>query len=164
MSWYPAYAAGFFDGEGCITVGMNKREGGYSRIRVQITQMDIRPLLFIQEQFGGQIVRERDCWQLHWCGKKALPFLEAIEPYLFVKREQVALAIEFISHIGVKGQHIASENSRTRRLEIMDEIRQAKVVVLSLGTSTWTCSRKRSTSLTITRPSRRGLVPGAVNR
>lgn len=81
-----AYAAGFFDGEGNITI-----QHGYPR--VTISQVDRRPLEMFQAQFGGNIVRQRNSYNHSWNlvinGVKARQFLIAIRPYCTVKRTDI---------------------------------------------------------------------------
>ena len=132
MSWPEtdlAYIAGFFDGEGCITTGVHP--GGRTALRVQITQKDVSPLLFIKERFeGGYIRPERDCWQLGWSGTKALPFLSAIQPYLIAKQGQARLALEWIALNGgryPRGKHLPPD-VKARRTEIHHELKRLKVV------------------------------------
>ena len=60
-----AYAAGFFDGEGHIAIAYNSRAKKHSGGRdyfnerywlyVQISQIDPRPLQWLQKRFGGAL-------------------------------------------------------------------------------------------------------------
>ena len=93
-----AYFAGFFDGEGSIT---SSGEKGYRRwvLRCSVGQVDPRPLLKLQKAFGGQLRKvkkppHQDQW--HWtvCSQMAKGLLEALQPYLIVKREQAKVGLK----------------------------------------------------------------------
>ena len=102
------YIAGFFDGEGGIyvTQKVDKRFGKdilVRNIRCQVTNGDIKVLKMIQQKYGG-IIREKQR-ERNWkpafyleiaSQKDILKFLQDIEPYLIVKKEQVKLAIQYL--------------------------------------------------------------------
>lgn len=91
-----AWAAGFFDGEGCI---LGKRTKDGAELVVTVTQNDRRPLELLMGWFGGSIeheiskkfVYDRYRWVI--TRRKARLFLQAIAPYLVVKRERAQLAL-----------------------------------------------------------------------
>ena len=101
-----AWAAGFFDGEGCISY---KRKGGLWRL---VVQQNVRePLEVLERLFGGTLygpyTRQRSrngvgewsnpyyVWRLNTQEDVVLA-LEAMYPYLTVKREQAQTAVEAI--------------------------------------------------------------------
>ena len=89
-----AWLAGFFDGEGCIIGVFSKRKGYH--LLVSIGQKDERPLLWIKRRFGGWIERGKEGGRVHmWrtSHANARAFLEAIAPYLRVKKERAELAL-----------------------------------------------------------------------
>jgi hypothetical protein len=103
-----AYAAGFFDGEGCITISMRRARRGakeHHTLLVSVSQCDLRPLNWLRERFGGSISPSnskiakargyRQAYRLCLAGAKADRFLSEIQPFAIVKREQIDLAIEF---------------------------------------------------------------------
>lgn len=119
-----AYAAGFFDGEGFI--GIYKRSApakgktySYYTLLVGASQCDPRPLLFIQDRFGGSLGCDRSgkkssgnllyTWQVG--ARKAESFLRAIQPYLIHKAEQCAVAIAYRDIVNGrrKGNHLAAD-------------------------------------------------------
>jgi len=102
------YIAGFFDGEGgvYVTQKTDKRFGKgilVRNIRCQVTNGDIKVLKMIQQKYGG-VIREKqreEGWKpvfyLEIASQKdILKFLQDIEPYLIVKKEQVKLAIQYL--------------------------------------------------------------------
>lgn len=91
-----AYVAGFFDGEGCVNFARGK--SGQPHIRVLIVNTNRAVLEYIQRLFGGDINRTvrqdgwKQSWQLRVGWSRAIQLLEAIEPYVRVKADQVHLA------------------------------------------------------------------------
>ena len=82
------YIAGFFDGEGCVSLYTDSEGTNH---QVTVAQNDVRPLDAILEAFpGGHIYRYRRCYYLAYCGRKALPFVRAIKPYTIVKFDGLA--------------------------------------------------------------------------
>jgi hypothetical protein len=103
-----AWAAGFFDGEGCISIAkpVNKRKTGkvYVTYALQaiIAQRDRRPLEVLVGLFGGNItsvkIHGSTYWYLRKHGVKAVAMLEQLLPFLVLKKEQAELAIRFQKH------------------------------------------------------------------
>lgn len=101
------YWAGFFDGEGHIeltfttsTLGAHYGHGRYL-FQLWIDQRIENPKVFFAEllnNFGGSII-PHDKWpgSFRWfiSGEKGRRFLEAILPYLRIKRREAELAIDF---------------------------------------------------------------------
>jgi hypothetical protein len=104
------YAAGFVDGEGCITVRASTAVKGHPEwnpsmyASVTISQVDPRPLQWMQARWGGALrplkrrggsrgLNERDAWE--WCivGSQAYHFIDGIRAMLKVKPEQAANAL-----------------------------------------------------------------------
>lgn len=104
-----AWAAGFFDGEGCVMVELSKSEkcafGYRTSLHATVTQTSIECLKKFEENFGGSIkTYEFTCpnssrWavQYTWVvrNENAIKFLKAIHKYCVVKKEQIAVAIEY---------------------------------------------------------------------
>ena len=91
-----AYLAGFFDGEGCITVNAN---GGIT-LRVINTSKPVLDLF--KEILGGSIgdrtqkVNKRQyAWSAY--GNTAYKILHALYPYLIEKQDQADLALEWFN-------------------------------------------------------------------
>ena len=97
-----AYLAGFFDGEGCVSISKaqpkNHRIPKYA-MNVAVVQKGIKMLAGFQELTGiGNIYETKQAysgysWQ--FSGNTAKEFLVAILPYLINKKQQAELAIEF---------------------------------------------------------------------
>lgn len=94
-----AYLAGFFDGEGCITTGIQRQGGrGYYLIRATVTQNSLPVLEAYEAEFGGRILdpspgKSAFVWQI--TGDQMAHFLQTLLPYLRLKKEQAELALAF---------------------------------------------------------------------
>ena len=138
---FDIWAAGFFDGEGCVLVARCKNSGsrgGWNYyLQVSIAQQDRRPLELINSKFGGSIrlnkskatyEKKKDhvyTWGLVLTGKSAFAFLSAIHPYCVVKSEQITEALRWPINDGkiYKGSWNAMpEEERELRAEIRDNL------------------------------------------
>ena len=102
-----AYAAGFFDGEGCVHIQMLKKRVGQRRspsyqLTLVLDQVDPAPLMHIQSIFGGRVRcrmrkngNRRAQFTLAFYGPQAARFLKQIRPFLIVKAAQADIALEF---------------------------------------------------------------------
>jgi hypothetical protein len=107
-----AYFAGLFDGEGCVNVTEVKPKPGRRSPTFQtlarVSMTDQRSLHLPLDSFGGTIrltskVGARPIWVWRVYHKTAKPFLEAILPYLVVKRLQAELLIELENGVPGRG-------------------------------------------------------------
>jgi len=94
------WAAGFFDGEGSIGIRKDSKTRHYY-LHLTVAQVDVASLQVIQSLFGGRInQREKrtekrraiSSWRLASQGARQV--LEALLPFLIVKRRQAELAID----------------------------------------------------------------------
>lgn len=102
-----AYVGGFFDGEGSVTIHENCRPSPRGKrpnhtLQVSIGNTDPRVLIRLHSVFGGGLCyrerknpRERKFCQWSVRAARALPFLEAIQPFVRMKCDQVAVAIAY---------------------------------------------------------------------
>lgn len=104
-----AWAAGFFDGEGCVLVEMSKSprsKGGHRfRLHATVTQTSLPCLHKYMEEFGGKIVTNefttpngrRWSVQYRWSVRdaQAIEFLAAIQPYSIVKYDEITVALDY---------------------------------------------------------------------
>jgi hypothetical protein len=127
-----AYFAGLFDGEGCVSVTeVKSKPGGRSptfQTLAQVSMTDRRALHFLLDSFGGSlhlINKEgaRPVWVWSVYQKTAKLFLEAILPYLIVKKLQADLLIELENGILGRGVHRRlTDDEVKRRRKIKDKI------------------------------------------
>lgn len=112
------YLAGFFDGEGCVSIGTTKGShgqvvGGYLAVVLANSNVDL--LRIIQEEHGGSLhQRSTGSWSLKMTTRTAVAFLKFIVPHLLVK-EEVALAGIALG-TRPKEDPMCSEREQLRRL------------------------------------------------
>ena len=97
------YIAGYFDGEGCVTIGITNKK--YYQLCVKIDSIDFEPLHMIHKMFGGGLSLSKrrpprhHTWHFRLSTNIAYKFLKAIQPYCILKKQQVDLALEFQENI-----------------------------------------------------------------
>lgn len=104
------YAAGLFDGEGSISITRQIRKGCVSPIHtlaVRLSNTDRPTLDWMHETFTGNVSPNGNkpdenhkpawCWSLD-C-QKAMRFLESVEPFLRIKRNQAQIGITFQQYV-----------------------------------------------------------------
>lgn len=118
-SWFdpfPAYVAGFFDGEGCVCIDSfrpkNCKTRNCHRFRITFTNTNRTVLDAILDRWPGGSMRitpkgkgaTRDCYQLSYSTKAARPLLHSIGPWLRIKREEAALAADFLETLATENR------------------------------------------------------------
>lgn len=126
-----AWAAGFFDGEGCVKAYQEPE--GHFNLRLTVAGTDVRPLMRLQANFGGGVVREsrqtssRNAiwgWSIH--GAESERFAKLILDHTSVKYEQLELFIEFRSLIKNWGRAGCPPSIRSRQVVLARQIKVAK--------------------------------------
>lgn len=95
-----AYLAGFFDGEGSISMG---RRGQNRSMFLRVSNTNINSLHRLQRAFGGKIYpenkgdmsRRRPIWKWYCASDAAVIALQAMLPFLGIKKEKALLALAF---------------------------------------------------------------------
>lgn len=109
-----AYLAGFFDGEGCITLAPTQVKGKWQKtfiLRVQLASTNEWAIQAVKFACGGVVSIDRQRSGNHklayrWVisSNNALVFLGQILPYLKIKRPLAELAIKFQEHKTLGGR------------------------------------------------------------
>ena len=90
------YLAGFFDGEGCIHIATVKSR---CSLRAQVGNNRVDVLNIFKDIFGGTIHAPKGYnfseWRITGTGVEG--FLEAMLPYLILKKEEAELGLEYRS-------------------------------------------------------------------
>lgn len=135
-----AYAAGFFDGEGCIRIvhrnGRNGKSDQYS-LYVSIVQKDGKPIDWMYGNFGGMVYlknKNGGDWIYEWrvMDTKAYEFLKKIEPFLIYKKEQVQIGIRFQERLKYGRKHTGgrytslTDAEQAQRKDMHDQMIEAK--------------------------------------
>ncbi len=140
---FTAYVAGFFDGEGSISIKNTSKHTSY-RLSISIGQRRPEPLFMIQSRWGGSIgKREANNFStLLMFSKQAISFIKDIYPYLVVKRKQAEIAIKFQAgkeNTGRRGMSIGrkeEESAMKHEIEFINgysDIRQQTVMLSNIG-------------------------------
>lgn len=139
VSIHPAYIAGIIDGEGTLTIGVNKARSWKSphyQVEIIVTmssQETINALHRFQPGGKGGQYKNHPRWkeQYRWTlsGKTALKILKQVLPYLICKRRHAELLIEMqeskINPITQATGHKGLPDSvNVRRSEIVVELRK----------------------------------------
>jgi LAGLIDADG endonuclease len=107
------WMAGFFDGEGCVSISRSQRKvkrglTSYSYIlQVAVSQKNAAPLEIFYERFGGSLFDYTShgvtYWRWQLWSNYAAPMLETLLPYLVVKKDVAELGLRF--YRTMKAQH-----------------------------------------------------------
>ena len=124
----PEYAAGFFDGEGCVNCS-SSRNNSFVRILVVNTNIDV--LNAFQAVWGGDInanYKQKAHWKQAYTWrlqhKAATNFLTEILPFLIIKRQQAEAAIAFNQLRPGQGNKW-TEESKAQAADFLNKIRQS---------------------------------------
>lgn len=131
-----SYLAGFFDGEGCISVMIRKTRKSGSYVQIKVGGCVIEPMSLFKEVFGGEVFTAKrktasgkDVHYYRATVNQTRVILEVLLPYLLVKRDQAKKALELFA-VGDTMSHI--ELSRNKdRIRLFKEVKNfnAKRVV-----------------------------------
>lgn len=142
-----AYIAGLFDGEGCISIvrifrkypGAKKSCEMYI-LRVQMTNVDPRPIYPLRDRFGGWVYvtkhknpNQRDTHVWVATSHLALKFLEAIRPWLVCKAEQADIAINLQTSRVYRGKAGTPAEDRQRERQQYTDITALKFRTFNLA-------------------------------
>lgn len=118
-----SYVAGFFDADGCVTIGHHR--SGIPHVIVDISQKYPGILDLIWEVVPGGRIRQdtNGYWRLVWYGRDGLEFLKLIAPYLVIKQKRAELAIKLIDRPSSQGKKL-SATELEERWAIANEIKR----------------------------------------
>jgi hypothetical protein len=123
-----AYMAGFFDGEGHISIA--KRASGTGSLTVQVCNTNAEVLEGFRSVYGGAVNdvtrNHKPTWKWTVCSSAASDFLRDVLPYLIVKREQAEIAIRFQDLLRPKGGAPLTDDEIAQRVSIRDELLAAR--------------------------------------
>jgi hypothetical protein len=140
---HPSYIAGFFDGEGSITIHENSKPSPRGKnpnhtLQVSIGNTDPRVLRKIHAQFGGGLThrklvspKHRPVTQWFVRAAQALPFLLAIRPFIYMKGEQIDIAIRFQQSKKMRGPLLVTPKKLQWREEQRQKIRALNARTIS---------------------------------
>ena len=100
-----AYTAGFFDGEGCVSIARYFQRGRpYHTLAIIFTNTNFQVLEWLHQRWGGNLTRpvvgdnprHRPYRHLRLSAGPARPLLLAMLPYLIIKKSEAEVALQFI--------------------------------------------------------------------
>jgi hypothetical protein len=138
-----AWAAGLFDGEGCIYIkrrqvipGRREKTPVYT-LEIKVGLVHKPAIEYLASTFRvGSIFMQRPgrlnkrvAWHWRISGRNGLSFLAKIEPYLRIKKPEVEIAIRFIELMAVtnRGGHRIPTCVVIQREDLYQEMRLAKL-------------------------------------
>lgn len=123
-----AWAAGFFDGEGCVII-YNKYSGKTRSpvygLRITVAQNMKQPLEKLLAMFGGFMSKQpwtKGCWFWHCSTNKAREALKKMLPYLQVKEEEARVGIEFQDHVNAYRSYLVPKGRHNVGRWLPDEV------------------------------------------
>lgn len=115
MSVSNEYAAGFFDGEGTVSI---VRQRNTHVLMVQVSNTHLRSLELLQGRWGGAVYPKRSlrpkkpCWTWTLRGRHAAKFLGDIVAHTVVKQAEIDVGLRFQETI--TGSPITTELRQVR--------------------------------------------------
>lgn len=128
-----AYLAGIIDGEGSIcpirySQKVNGKTYRYGDIRIAVYNTNADLIKWVSRRFGegntqksNRAEGHKPCYQWSVLGRKTHVIIEAIIPYLVIKREQAKLALDYNQVRGTLGVRLTNE-IKMERERIMDQL------------------------------------------
>lgn len=132
MSTDDAYNAGFFDGEGCISLTAIKASPGAHQLRIYVGQVDRRPLDRLAEAYGGTVIERpavggyRPLFMWQPASVAAERALRAMLPHLIVKRGQAEAALACRDLLRSRGGRKLTGQEIQERQEAFEKFRKTK--------------------------------------
>lgn len=139
MKNFAIYAAGLFDGEGCVEVyeGPQTRGRGIRlNMTLSIGMTDVRPLREMQAHFGGALTTKKprpdkprwaQAWRWSVSGEEAERFAMLVLPYSITKKEQLELYMELRDTCQRGSVRVATPPKvAKRRTQLIADIKSAK--------------------------------------
>lgn len=127
-----AYAAGFFDGEGCVVIEERLLNGTPNfRTHVAVSQINPEPLKLFMEVWDGHIGKRRrkNGIYFQWTAHTAIAarFLSDIAPLVIVKRTEVEIALAFRARINSRfGRNGMGEPEREIRRDMIAKLKASR--------------------------------------
>jgi hypothetical protein len=142
-----AYAAGFFDGEGCVQLYMRKSGRTKNCLTTALSAYgtDSTPLYWLHQRWGGSIKWDETPKRLgtgrrpvcRWVvfSKEAEVFAKDVRPFLLVKAHQIDIWLEARALVLPRGRRKGqpapegvTDSQREIRQDLVDRVKALKVV------------------------------------
>lgn len=117
---FKKWLAGFIDGDGCISVDIQKRG---INVYVSISQSVLEVLKLINTFYkdgilniGRWLENQRQQYYLRYCGKNAKNILEDIQPHIIIKKKLVDTALNILS-LNKSSEHTALKKQLASKIK-----------------------------------------------
>ena len=94
-----AWAAGFFDGEGCICLARRFRKGKKHpeyELKLSVGQANPKPLELFSKSFGGNVNKRGDGYYIcKLSSRDSIETLRILIPFLVLKKDEAIEALKF---------------------------------------------------------------------
>ena len=128
------YIAGFFDGEGHVSITeMHRRNTIDPKLVVRLTNTFLPVLDYIKGVYGGTIYKQPkvkshylQVYVLSLTVEQSKKFLTDILPFLVIKKEQAEEALKFSRTVYRRGKKNVSDEEKEIRMECMDKLWRLK--------------------------------------
>lgn len=135
------YSAGLFDGEGCITIRLNrpteksKHKSDLYALVIKVTMTDKKTVNYLYDLFGVGHFRlsnvksekRKSAWSWTCMSGDAVFVLNKISPYLITKKREAKIAIDFSGLPSARGgRRRVSRSLLSKRNKLYLSLRRAK--------------------------------------
>jgi len=128
-----AYFAGFFDGEGHITISRDPRRPWSCYVEIGATQRNEEPLHMLQRCYGGKVHKKsrgknnpNACSVWRCSGKDGMYALYRMLPWLVVKQHKARVALIVLQHRPLK--EAGGQISQYQKMAITKALKDVKIV------------------------------------
>lgn len=126
-----AYLAGFLDGEGHISIELQRanninRKKDYYSLRIVISNTNIEVITWLKKTFGGNFYKDKKIdgmkitYRYRLFGDQLYQVLKACYPYLIVKKYHAELLFKFRETVGKTGWNVSDETLNLRKSLYLD--------------------------------------------
>lgn len=125
-----AYVAGFFDGEGSLTIARFGKLRKTYWLMVCLTNKNLAVLTWIQSLYGGRLQEKPRLRPERWARAFTLTinrkadskaFLESVQPFVRIKRQQVEHALAFLSLPPRRWRYVRRPGSWPLKITVDDD-------------------------------------------
>lgn len=120
-----AWAAGYFDGEGSVSIPLQR--GRWPYMQVSVSGLDRRPIMRLMALFGGAVSKDRrsgGCYRWQINSREAVVFLQTVRPWLRCKDRAADVGIRFGSLMTPPGTRSLPPRLMAKRMRLRELIRK----------------------------------------
>lgn len=126
------YAAGFVDGEGCISIYHMKKRNIHV-LRISAPQLKPEPLYILQSLFGGKVnyltprkTHPRGIYKWEATSRAAGIAVQELAPYLIIKKAEAEVALQFLARVTRRIRNAMTEDELQERDKLRLKLSELK--------------------------------------